>query len=183
MDHEISPSVRGRVSVGAVVAGALVELVTLGLLLMLSGGLGLWSMRPLDAALVRELGVGLGLFVGASWIASACVGGYTASVIARATHRRDGILHGMLSWAIACATAAVLLCVWFMSALAADLANVDVVSAMDGPFMFAFVVGDVLALAGALAGGVAGARAESRLATPTQPLVQASVNPAPTTLA
>ena len=163
-DHQKTASAtRTRVSVRAVVGGAIVELVAVGLLLMLAGGLGLWSMRAIDAGQVSELGAGFALFAGAAWVAAASLGGYVAAVIARATDRRDGLLHGLMSWAIACSTAALLACTWFMAALAVDLAKVDLASALGGRHMLAFVVGDLLALAGALAGGVAGARAEARL--------------------
>ena len=156
---------RARLSVRAVLGGAIVELVTIGLLLMLAGGLGLWPMGSLDSAKMSEVGAGFAVFAGAAWIAAAFFGGYIASVISRAADRRDGALHGLMSWAIACATGAVLACTWFMAALAVDLVNIDLASAMGGRIMIAFFIGDLLALTAALAGGVVGARAEARLST------------------
>ena len=156
---------RARVRAGAVVGGAVVELVTIGLLLMLAGGLGLWPMGSLDSAKMTEISAGFAVFAGAAWIAAAFLGGYIAAVSSRATDRRDGALHGLMSWAIACATGAVLVCTWFMAALAVDLVNIDLASAMSGRIMIAFFIGDLLALTAALAGGVVGARAEARLST------------------
>ena len=152
-----------RVSMRAVIAGAIVTLVVIGLLLMLAGGLGLWSMGRIDAAMISHLGGGFALFAGVAWVGAAFVGGYSAAVIARATNRRDGVLHGLMIWAGACAAAVVLACIWFMSAVSLELASVDVASAMGGRMMLAFVAGDLLALAAGLAGGVMGARAEARL--------------------
>ena len=146
-------------------AGAISELVAIGLLLMLAGGLGLWSMGAVDAVKAGELGVGLALFAGAAWVGAAFLGGYIAAVIARATDRRDGLLHGLMSWAIACSTAAVLGCTWFMAAVSIGLAKVDLASAFGGRLMLGFFIGDLLALAGAMAGGVVGARAEARLSS------------------
>ena len=60
-----------RVRFGAVVAGALLELVAISLLLMLGGGLGLWSMAPIDADKMSKLGVGVMLFADASWVVAA----------------------------------------------------------------------------------------------------------------
>ena len=169
-EHEAAMSPpRLRIRVRAVLAGAIVELVALGLLLMLAGGLGLWSMGPLDSHAVEGIGAGLAIFTGAAWIVAAFAGGYLAAVIARTTDRRDGVLHGVTTWAIACASAAVLACLWFMAAVATDLASVDAVTAIGPGLMLAFVVGDLLGLAGAVSGGIAGARAEARLDAPARP--------------
>ncbi len=170
MEHQaVTSATRARISVRAVAAGAIVELVAIGLLLMLAGGLGLWSMGPVDAAWASELGAGLGLFAGVAWVGAAFLGGYIAAVIARATARRDGLLHGLMSWAVACSAAAVLGCTWFMAAVVIGMAKVDLASAFGDRLMLGLFAGDLLALAGALAGGVVGARAEARLAVPAQP--------------
>ena len=76
-----------------------------------------------------------------------------------------------MSWALACATAAVLACTWFMAALAVGLAKVDVASAMSGQLMLGFFVGDLVALTAALVGGATGARGEGRLSSPVRPMV------------
>ena len=174
--NQVAETSRARLSVRAVLGGAIVELVTIGLLLMLAGGVGLWPMGSLDAAKMSEIGAGFAVFAGAAWIAAAFLGGYIAAVISRATDRRDGALHGLMSWAIACATGAVLACTWFMAALAVDLVNIDLASAMGGRIMIAFFIGDLLALTGAVAGGIAGARAEARLSLPARPALPRSID-------
>jgi len=169
VEHQaVTPASRTRISLRAAIAGAVIELVAIGLLLMLAGGLGLWSMGAVDAAVMGELGVGVALFAGAAWVGAAFLGGYIAAVIARATDRRDGLLHGLMSWAIACSAAAVLGCTWFMAAVSIGLVEVDLMSAFGDRLMLGFFAGDVLALAAAMAGGVIGARAEARLSLPAR---------------
>ncbi len=164
-EHEVTtPTRRVRISVRAVLAGAVVQLVAIGLLLMLAGGIGLWPMGPLSAEKLAGVSAGLALFGGVAWVIAASLGGYLATVVSGSTDRRDGILQGVMSWSTACAAAAVLGCAWFMSAIAADLASPDLASAINPRLMLAFFVGDLLALAGAITGGIAGARAEARLA-------------------
>ena len=181
---------RSRLSARAVVAGAIVELVLVSLLLTLAAGLGLWSIAPLTAEGIRGLGAGFALWSGISWVLAAFLGGFVAAAVSRSTHRRDGLLHGLVSWAAACLTAAVLLCTWFMAALAVELVTPEVASAMgSGGMLVAFFLGDLLALLGALAGGLLGARSEAKATGPRgvearaaerRPLVPAQPAPQPT---
>ena len=152
---------RCRFSAHAVVGGAIVELVCVSVLAMLAGGLGLWRPGILDAAAMSNSSSLLALWLGSSLIIAGFVGGFVASTASRSITTEDGFLHGLLTWAIACISASVLGCVWFMSALATGIAKLEVVNAMDNRMMLAFVVADTLALIAALIGGLWGARQEA----------------------
>jgi hypothetical protein len=159
---------RCRFSVRAVAGGAIVELVGLSLLMMLAGGLGL---RPgiLNAAALSKMSLGLAVWTAISLILAAFVGGYVAAIASRSLTIEDGLLHGLLAWATACLTGAILACTWMMTALATGVANLDVVNAMDNRMMLAFFVADALALGAALLGGRSGARQEAHHLRAAQP--------------
>jgi len=150
-----------RFSAHAVVGGAIVELVCFSVLAMLGGGLRLWRPGILDAAAMSNASSLLALWLGMSLIIAGFVGGFVASAASRSSSAEDGLLHGLLTWATACISAAVLACTWFMSALATGIAKLEVVSAMDNRMMLAFVVADTLALVAALVGGLWGAWQEA----------------------
>ena len=162
---------RCRFSARAVVGGAIVELVGLSLLMMLAGGLGLWRPGILNAAALSKMNLGLAVWAGIALIFAAFVGGYVAAIASRSSTPEDGLLHGLLAWATACLTGAILACTWMMTALATGIANVDVVNSMDNRMMLAFFVADTLALGAALIGGTWGARQEAHhvRAVPQQP--------------
>ncbi len=162
---------RCRFSARAVVGGAIVELVGLSLLMMLAGGVGLWRLGILNAAALSAAGSGLAVWSGVSLILAAFLGGFVAAVASRSSTAEDGLLHGLLAWATACITGAILACTWFMAALATGVAKLDVVNAMDNRMMLAFFIADTLALVAALIGGTWGARQEAHhlRAAPQQP--------------
>ncbi len=162
---------RCRFSARAVVGGAIVELVGISLLMMLAGGLGLWRPGILNAAALSNASSGLALWAAVSLIIAAFFGGFIAALASRSTTAEDGLLHGLLAWAAACITGAVLACTWMMTALATGIAKLDVVNAMDNRMMLVFFAADTLALAAALIGGAWGARQEAHHlgALPQQP--------------
>jgi hypothetical protein len=159
---------RSRISATAVVVGATVTLVVLSLLLELGGGLGLFRLPAgpiLDAAAARDAGAGLAVWAALSWTGAAFVGAFVAAVIARSPLRRDGLLHGVATWAVACAAACVLSCIWLMSAISMDLVSRDLASVFwTRGALWSYVISDVLAGSAALAGGLLGARSETRAA-------------------
>lgn len=172
---------RCRFSVRAVVGGAVVELVGLSLLMTLAGAMGLWRPGILNAAVLSGVSSGLALWATVSLIIAALAGGFIAAVASRSTTAEDGLLHGLLVWATACFTAAVLACLWFMAALSSGIVKLDVVNAMDNRMMLAFFLADTLALVAALMGGAWGARQEAHHvnAVPQQPTsLRASAKPA-----
>jgi hypothetical protein len=156
---------QSRISVRALFVGSTVTLVVLGLLLALGGALGLLpSSSALDAQSVRDAGAGLVAWAALSWIVAASIGGFVSAVTARATDRRDGLLHGLATWATACAVAGVASCAWFMSATSTGLASRDLASVFWTRGTFgSFFVADLLALIAALVGGSLGVRSENRI--------------------
>jgi hypothetical protein len=129
--------------------------------MMLAGGLGLWRLGIFNAAALSKMNLGLAVWAGIALILAAFVGGYIAAIASRSLTVEDGLLHGLLAWATACFTAAILACTWMMTALATGIASLDVVNAMDNRMMLAFFVADALALGAALLGGRFGARQEA----------------------
>jgi hypothetical protein len=171
---------RCRFSARAVVGGAIVELVGFSLLMMLAGGLGLWRLGILNAAAVSKMNLDLAAWAGMALILAAFVGGYVAAIASRSLTVEDGLLHGLLVWATACLTGAILACTWMMTALATGIANLDAVNAMDNRMMLAFFVADALALGAALLGGRLGARQEAHRLRTLQPQAAAGAfRPAP----
>ena len=145
-----------RISVRAVVAGVLVELALVGLLMTLARSLGLWF-----GSLEHPLSAGFAVFGIAAWIASALVGAYTAAIVSRSVERRDGIVHGVVTWATAVLGAAIVARLWIVLAVAVKLVDIEMLQAFAAPrAMFAFFLADAFALIAAVAGGVAGSRSE-----------------------
>ena len=150
---------RVRISVRAVVAGALVQLALVGLLMALARGFG-WRFGSAE----RQLGAELAVYSIAVWLVCAFIGGYTAAVVSRSAERRDGVAHGLVTWAIAVLAAMIAGRLWLALALAVKLVEVDTIRAFDAPrVMLAFFLADALALIAAIAGGIAGSRAERRV--------------------
>jgi len=165
-----------RISARAVAAGAVLALAALALLMTLGGAFGLWTMGPLDAEAVQNLKPGFYVWVAIAWIVSVFLGGLVASVVSRASSQRNGVLHGLITWATACLTGAVLLCMWFAAALAVNAASIDALGAMGRGMLAAFSVADALAVGAAILGGLLGARSEAKRG-PAEPL---SSRPGPT---
>jgi hypothetical protein len=107
------------------------------------------------------MSLGLAVWAGVALILAALAGGYVAAIASRSSTVEDGLLSGLLAWATACLTGAILACTWMMTALATGIANLDVVNAMDNRMMLGFFVADTLALGAALLGGRFGARQEA----------------------
>lgn len=173
---------RCRFGARAVVGGAIVELAGVSLLMMLAGGVGLWRPGILNATALSGAGSGLAIWAGGSLIIAAFMGGFVAAVASRSVTAEDGLLNGLLAWATACLTGAVLACTWLMTALATGIAKLDVVTAMDNSMMLAFFAADTLALIAAVIGGIWGARQEAHhlRAAPQQPAagLRATAKPA-----
>ncbi len=147
---------RVRISVRAVVAGAVVELALIGLLMVLARSLG-WRFGSAEP----QLRAGFAVYGIVAWILSAFAGGYTAAVVSRSTDRRDGIAHGVVTWATAVLSAMFAARLWLVLALAVKLVDIETIRAVDAPrVMLAFFLADALALIAAIVGGIAGSRAE-----------------------
>ena len=92
---------RQRISWGAVFAGALLALITELGLSLLGAGIGLSTVDPLqEGNPVNGLGTGAIVWYGLSTLVALYVGGLVAGRLAGAPRRADGLLHGLLSWAL-----------------------------------------------------------------------------------
>ncbi len=90
-----------RISWGAVFAGALLALITELALSLLGAGIGLSTIDPLqEQNPVNGLGTGAVIWYGLSTLVALYVGGLVAGRLAGAPRRADGLLHGLLSWAL-----------------------------------------------------------------------------------
>lgn len=90
-----------RVSWGAIFAGALVALVTGFVLNLLGLGVGLQSFDPAtEADSVGGFGIGQGIWTVISSLASLFAGGWVAGRLAGMPRRTDGMLHGVVVWAV-----------------------------------------------------------------------------------
>ncbi len=90
-----------RISWGAVFAGALLALVTELGLGLLGAGSGLSTIDPLqEQNPMSGIGTGAIIWYGLSTLVALYAGGLVAGRLAGAARRADGLLHGLLSWAL-----------------------------------------------------------------------------------
>ncbi len=90
-----------RISWGAVFAGALLALITQLALTILGAGIGLSTVDPLqEQNPINGLGTGAIIWYGISTLVALYVGGTVAGRLAGVPRRADGLLHGLLSWAL-----------------------------------------------------------------------------------
>ncbi|MBI4509872.1 MAG: hypothetical protein HY698_09565 [Deltaproteobacteria bacterium] len=172
-----------RLSARAITAGVLVALTTLGVLMVLGGGFGAWSIGILDAEAVRALGAWFAFWSILAWGLSLFLGSLVSAIACRSGERRDGLLQGITTWAASSVAVTLIACTWLMAALAVGTATPGAVEEMGGRATFwACFIGDVVGLVGALLGGVVGARYEARTVGPVQaPVPAPGGGPLPTT--
>lgn len=90
-----------RVSWGAILAGAVVAIVTQIALSLMGLGLGLGAFDPATSGdTLRGLGIGAGLWLLVSTIVAFYTGGYVAGRMAGLPRRPDGMLHGIVAWGV-----------------------------------------------------------------------------------
>ncbi|MDB5267958.1 MAG: hypothetical protein JWP58_998 [Hymenobacter sp.] len=90
-----------RISWGAVLAGAVLALVIQLSLSLLGLGIGLGTIDPLqEQNPMAGIGIGAGSWWLVSSLASIYVGATVASRLAGIPRRTDGLLHGLLTWAV-----------------------------------------------------------------------------------
>ena len=90
-----------RVSWGAIFAGALVAVVSGFVLNLLGLGVGLQTFDPAtDADSASGFGIGQGVWTVISSLASLFAGGWVAGRLAGMPRRTDGVLHGVVVWAL-----------------------------------------------------------------------------------
>jgi hypothetical protein len=86
-----------RVSARGVISGLLVGLALEATLLVLGAAIGLSALRP-GGSFARGLGIGFAVWLLVTLLCSAFVAAWIASAAARAVRRRDGVLHGVVTW-------------------------------------------------------------------------------------
>ncbi len=90
-----------RVSWGAIFAGALVAVVTGFVLNLLGLGIGLQTFDPAtESDSVGGFGIGQGIWTVISSLVSLFAGGWVAGRLAGMPRKTDGMLHGVVVWAL-----------------------------------------------------------------------------------
>ena len=87
-----------RVSARGVVSGLLVGLALEAMLLVLGAAIGLSALQP-SGDVAKGLGIGFAVWLLLTLIISAFFGGWVAAGAGRAIRTRDGVLHGVVTWA------------------------------------------------------------------------------------
>jgi len=92
-----------RISWGAVIGGVVLALVVQLLLGMLGLGIGLSTVDPStgDTPSAQAFGIGAGIWWIVSTLLALFIGGWVAAHLAGIPRRTEGILHGLLAWAVA----------------------------------------------------------------------------------
>jgi hypothetical protein len=91
-----------RISWGAVLAGAVIVIAVHVSLSLLGLGIGLSTVDPAagDSPEVTSFGMGAGIWWVASNLIALVIGGYVAAHLSGMPLRGDGIIHGLLTWAV-----------------------------------------------------------------------------------
>ncbi|HEX2222714.1 MAG TPA: hypothetical protein VHN15_00765 [Thermoanaerobaculia bacterium] len=114
------PRVVRRISPSAVLAGAILALVTLFMLNLLGVGLGLTTIDPGrggDASPgLSALGVGAAIWGVVTFLIALFAGGWVAGRLAGDPKELDSMLHGLLAWALA-----MLVLLWLMTTAVSGL--------------------------------------------------------------
>lgn len=96
-----SATVARRISWGAIIAGTVMALMVQLLLSILGLGVGAGAIDPLsEANPVAGIGTGAGIWFAVSLLLALFAGGYVAGRAAGIPRRQDGMLHGLLTWAL-----------------------------------------------------------------------------------
>jgi len=89
-----------RVSWGAILAGTVVAMVVQIALALLGLGIGMGVMAP-NADAMTGLGIGAGIWLIISTLISLYIGGFVAARLAGLPSKPDGVLNGIVVWALA----------------------------------------------------------------------------------
>ncbi len=101
----VQPGLYRRISWGAVIGGVLMVVAIQLLLSMLVNGIGLTTIDPAQGAAgspeAGTLSIGAVVWWAVSYLVALVIGGYVAARLAGAWEKTDGVLHGLLTWALA----------------------------------------------------------------------------------
>jgi polyhydroxyalkanoate synthesis regulator phasin len=115
VDHDHHPDrVVRRISPWAVLAGSVVGVVVLFLLSLFGLGIGLATIDPLPGASgtpdAGTLGIGTGIWFIITFLIALFAGGWIAGRLAGDPKKLDGMLHGLVAWALS-----TLVIMWLMT--------------------------------------------------------------------
>lgn len=100
-DDGFLPASIRRVSWGAIFGGAVVALVVQLALNLLGLAIGLGAIDPAtETNPLSGLGLGAGIWLALSTVVALFIGGWAAGRLAGLPRRKDGLLHGVIAWAV-----------------------------------------------------------------------------------
>jgi hypothetical protein len=101
----VQPGLYRRISWGAVIGGAFMVVAVQLLLSMLGIGIGMTTIDPAQGAAgtpdAGTLSMSAVIWWAVSYLVALVIGGYVAARLAGAWEKTDGVLHGLLTWALA----------------------------------------------------------------------------------
>jgi vacuolar-type H+-ATPase subunit H len=142
IDVAVSPATAVRISWGAVIAGTLLTLALMFMFNLLGFSLGVSQIHPEygeDSASPGELATGAAVWIMVSNLIALFVGGWVAAYFAGIPDNTDGLLHGLMVWAVS----GIVTVLFVMSGVGRLMSG------------FAGLVSNGLNLAGSVAGGAA----------------------------
>ena len=102
---QVQPALYRRISWGAVIGGGLMVLAVQLLLSMLGLGIGLTTIDPAQGPpgtpQASTMSMGAVIWWAVSYLVALVIGAYVAARLAGVFNRGDGMLHGLLTWALA----------------------------------------------------------------------------------
>ena len=100
----VQPGLYRRISWGAVIGGALMVVAVQLLLSMLGIGIGMTTIDPAQGAAgtpdASTFSLSAVIWWAVSYLVALVIGGYVAARLAGAWEKTDGVLHGLLTWAL-----------------------------------------------------------------------------------
>jgi hypothetical protein len=88
-----------RLSVRAILSGLVVAMSVQLVLMLLGAAIGLSAFEP-SGEVTKGVGAGLVAWTVLSLCVSAFIGAWLAGIVARSVSRRDGLIHGLVLWAL-----------------------------------------------------------------------------------
>lgn len=143
----MSTFVKSRINAVSAIAGIILTLAIMFFCMSLAAALGYWSYQRDE---MQELGPKFWTIASEAWVFSVFCGSFVATLSARATSMKDGLLNAVAAWA-----ASYLLFGGIALSIVESNFNALLGAPTVGLFWHGFF-GDAFALCGGLAGGVVG---------------------------
>lgn len=118
IETPVAPASLRRISWGAVLAGAVIAIAIHLILSLLGVGIGLSTVDPGAGGTpaASNLGIGAGIWWVLSNLVALVIGGYIAAHLSGVRGRGDGIIHGVLTWAVT-----LLVTIWLLTSAVGGL--------------------------------------------------------------